>query len=92
MNPALFTIISFPFLFAVMFGDVGHGILMTMVAAWMVYKEDALMRDKQKGEVCVCVRVCACVRACVCVLQVDKRHARIANMRAMRVFGCAESG
>ncbi|XP_012692437.1 V-type proton ATPase 116 kDa subunit a3 [Clupea harengus] len=39
VNPAVYTIITFPFLFAVMFGDVGHGFLMTMAALWMVVEE-----------------------------------------------------
>ncbi|KAG5286483.1 hypothetical protein AALO_G00015340 [Alosa alosa] len=39
VNPAVYTIITFPFLFAVMFGDVGHGFLMTVAALWMVLEE-----------------------------------------------------
>ncbi|XP_027205722.2 V-type proton ATPase 116 kDa subunit a 1-like [Dermatophagoides pteronyssinus] len=42
VNPAPYTIISFPFIFAVMFGDTGHGIIMTLFALWMIYKEKQL--------------------------------------------------
>ena len=38
----MFTIVTFPFLFAVMFGDVGHGFLMLFVALYFVLNEKAL--------------------------------------------------
>eukprot|EP00929_Paragymnodinium_shiwhaense_P117141 TRINITY_DN8739_c0_g3_i1.p1 TRINITY_DN8739_c0_g3~~TRINITY_DN8739_c0_g3_i1.p1 ORF type:complete len:843 (+),score=166.31 TRINITY_DN8739_c0_g3_i1:72-2531(+) len=40
-NPALFTLVTFPFLFAIMFGDIGHGSLLLMTGLWaIVYAED----------------------------------------------------
>lgn len=47
VNPGLPTIVTFPFLFAVMFGDCGHGFLMTCAAAAMIYWERPLQRSKQ---------------------------------------------
>uniref|UniRef100_A0A8P4K7Q4 V-type proton ATPase subunit a n=1 Tax=Dicentrarchus labrax TaxID=13489 RepID=A0A8P4K7Q4_DICLA len=43
INPAPYTIITFPFLFAVMFGDLGHGTLMTCAALYLVLRESRLM-------------------------------------------------
>jgi len=50
VNPAPFSIITFPFLFAVMFGDFGHGILMTLAAAYIVLNEKKLAKQ-DNGEV-----------------------------------------
>jgi len=46
VNPGIYTIVTFPFLFAVMFGDFGHGALVTMVAAAMIFWEQKLQRTK----------------------------------------------
>ncbi|XP_059049703.1 V-type proton ATPase 116 kDa subunit a 1-like [Achroia grisella] len=51
VNPALYTIITFPFLFAVMFGDVGHGLLMTLFASIVVLFEKKLAKKKTDNEI-----------------------------------------
>lgn len=43
-NPSVFGIVTFPFQFAVMFGDYGHGSLIFLVGAFLV-----LFNDKLKG-------------------------------------------
>ena len=43
VNPAVLTIMTFPFLFAVMFGDWGHATLMLLFAGFMLWKEKDLM-------------------------------------------------
>jgi len=39
INPALYTIISFPFLFGVMYGDIGHGLILLTIATLVVIFE-----------------------------------------------------
>lgn len=48
---APYTIITFPFLFAVMFGDMGHGLLMTCAALYLVIRESRLLAQKSDNEV-----------------------------------------
>ncbi|XP_032165688.1 V-type proton ATPase 116 kDa subunit a isoform X3 [Mustela erminea] len=50
VNPAVFTIVTFPFLFAVMFGDFGHGFVMFLFALLLVLNENH-PRLKQSQEI-----------------------------------------
>ncbi|XP_047135938.1 V-type proton ATPase 116 kDa subunit a 1 isoform X1 [Hydra vulgaris] len=50
VNPALYTIITFPFLFSVMFGDLGHGAIMALFGFFLIYYEKKLAIWKAGGE------------------------------------------
>eukprot|EP01013_Petalomonas_cantuscygni_P000808 TRINITY_DN107_c0_g4_i1.p1 TRINITY_DN107_c0_g4~~TRINITY_DN107_c0_g4_i1.p1 ORF type:complete len:1061 (+),score=256.46 TRINITY_DN107_c0_g4_i1:70-3252(+) len=39
VNPGVLTIVTFPFLFGVMYGDLGHGVMMMLMALMMVLNE-----------------------------------------------------
>ena len=41
-NPGLFAVVTFPFLFAVMFGDIGHGCIIFIAALGMILFEKKL--------------------------------------------------
>lgn len=51
MNPMPFTVITFPFLFAVMFGDLGHGLVLTIFASFMIIYQKKLKKKKIEGEI-----------------------------------------
>ena len=55
VNPALFSVITFPFLFAVMFGDMGHGLIMFLMGLMLVMKERQLGANKNLNEM---VKIC----------------------------------
>ncbi|XP_061856582.1 V-type proton ATPase 116 kDa subunit a 3 [Colius striatus] len=51
VNPAPYAIITFPFIFAIMFGDVGHGLLMFLFALWMVVYENSPSLKQASNEI-----------------------------------------
>jgi V-type H+-transporting ATPase subunit a len=46
INPSFFTYVTFPFLFGVMFGDIGHGALLLLVASILCLFSSCLNRFK----------------------------------------------
>ncbi|TXG64613.1 hypothetical protein EZV62_011607 [Acer yangbiense] len=45
-NPGVFTVVTFPFLFAVMFGDWGHGICLLLATLYYIIREKKLSGQK----------------------------------------------
>ena len=46
VNPGYFTIITFPFLFAVMFGDIGHGAILFIFALYLCIFNKSILKSK----------------------------------------------
>uniref|UniRef100_F1KV19 V-type proton ATPase subunit a n=2 Tax=Ascaris suum TaxID=6253 RepID=F1KV19_ASCSU len=51
INPAPYTMITFPFLFALMFGDLGHGMVMFLAALFFILKEKQLEAARISDEI-----------------------------------------
>ncbi|XP_069784005.1 V-type proton ATPase 116 kDa subunit a 1-like [Narcine bancroftii] len=51
VNPAPYSIITFPFVFAIMFGDCGHGLIMAIAAAGMILYENQHGSKKKNNEI-----------------------------------------
>lgn len=51
VNPGLATIITFPFMFAIMFGDLGHGFIVFLVALYFIKNERFYNAQRNKDEI-----------------------------------------
>lgn len=48
-NPGLFTIVTFPFLFGVMYGDIGHGSIIALAGFLFIFFESTFDRMRKEG-------------------------------------------
>eukprot|EP00796_Vickermania_ingenoplastis_P013326 gene13327-9161_t len=46
VNPGVFTIVTFPYLFGMMYGDMGHGLLLLCISLYFIYKGRHWREDK----------------------------------------------
>lgn len=51
VNPGLATIITFPFMFAIMFGDFGHGFIVLLVALYFIKNEGYFNSMRKRDEI-----------------------------------------
>uniref|UniRef100_A0A7E4ZZQ5 V-type proton ATPase subunit a n=1 Tax=Panagrellus redivivus TaxID=6233 RepID=A0A7E4ZZQ5_PANRE len=51
INPAPYTIITFPFLFAIMFGDFGHGTIMMLFGLFLILREKQLEAARIRDDI-----------------------------------------
>jgi len=45
MNPTIFTTITFPFFFGVMFGDIGHGLVLFSLGLYLVFNDSWISKS-----------------------------------------------
>ena len=49
INPGYFTIITFPFLFGVMFGDIGHGLFLLIFSIYLIINNNKFSSNNNKS-------------------------------------------
>jgi len=50
VNPGLFTCATFPFIFGVMYGDIGHGGALFVIACYFLIFEEKFLEQQRRGE------------------------------------------